>query len=381
MVRVMGGAALAALVAVPATAGGLERSSQSVGILFEEGTYAEVTVGRIDPKVSGTQQVPLGTPGEAFPSSSGDITPAYNSTALGFKTSINDKVDLALVLDKPVGADVNYAPDTGYAYGGTVFALGGSTASIDSTALTMMARYKLNDSFSVYGGLRSQSVQGEVALFTGYTMDTDNSQEWGYLLGAAWEKPEIAARVALTYNSAITHTLNADEAQFGIGAFPTSSFKTEIPQSLNLEFQTGIAADTLLFGSVRWQEWSKTDITPTNYNGIYGGSLVDYEDDVITYNLGVGRRFNENWSAAITAGHEKSNGGFAGNLGPTDGFTSLGLAATYTRGNMKITGGVRHIWIGDAKTQAPSPYPAGTTLGEFKDNSGFAYGLKIGYSF
>ena len=32
-----------------------------------------------------------------------------------------------------------------------------------------------------------------------------------------------------------------------------------------------------------------------------GGSLVSYDNDATTYNLGLGRRFNEEWSGAVTA--------------------------------------------------------------------------------
>jgi long-subunit fatty acid transport protein len=183
----------------------------------------------------------------------------------------------------------------------------------------------------------------------------------------------------LTYESAITHDFTATES-FAIG---DTSFSTTIPQALTLEGQTGVAADTLLFGSIRWVDWSEFDITPTAYDSAIGGSLVDYSDDVITYNLGLGRRFNDQWSGAVTAGYEASTDGFSGNLGPTNGNTSLGLGVTHTMDNVRITGGVRYIWIGDAETEAPAALgaPAGTTLGDFDDNSGWAAGLKIAYNF
>ncbi|MGB8622071.1 MAG: outer membrane protein transport protein, partial [Paracoccaceae bacterium] len=299
----------------------------------------------------------------------------FTTTALSFKTAINDRFDLALVLDQPIGADVDYKAGTGYLYGG-------STASLDSSAVTVMGRYKLNGGFSVFGGLRAQSVEGKVALFSGYSLDTSRETDFGYLVGMAYEKPEIALRVALTYNSSITHDFAASEAD-PLNGPASTSFKTEVPQSLNLEFQTGIAKDTLLFGSVRWVDWTAFDISPVNYVGLYTDPLVSYHDDTITYNVGVGRRFNDTWSAAITLGYEPSVGGFAGNLGPTDGFTSIGLAGTYTRGRMKITGGVRYAMIGDAKTKTPAvlPYPPGTTFGKFKDNHALGFGLKVGYSF
>lgn len=370
MLKVTGGVAAAlAMGATAAVAGGIERSSQSTAILFEEGNYLELSYGYVSPSVSGTD----GT------SNSGDMSSDYGLPSMGLKYALSDNVDLAIIIDSPIGADVAYPLGTGYSYAG-------STAEIESTGVTALAKYKLPNNISVFGGLRALQTSGTVnvsadlsvvpgplPLTLAYTLDTNSPVDFGYVLGAAWEMPEIAARVALTYNSAITTTFKPVED--GVALAP---FSSEIPQSVNLEFQTGIMADTLLFGSVRWVDWSVFDITP---NAFPGGSLVDYTNDVITYNIGVGRRFNENWSGAIFAGYEETQGGFSGNLGPTDGFTSLGLAATYTRGNMELTAGARYIWIGDAITESPSPLGAGATYGSFSGNSGVAAGIKVAFNF
>jgi len=366
-----------ALTATGAFAGGIERSTQSVAILFEQGNYVEFSLGSVSPDVSGVQQVPLTTPAG---SSSGDMAGDYTTWSLAVKAKINDKLDFALILDEPIGADVDYGTGTGYSYAG-------STATVDSHALTALLRYKATPSFSVIGGIRAVQTEGEVSLFNGYEMSAKKETDWGYVVGAAWEKPEIAARVSLTYSSAIDHDFSAQEnavVEVAPGVFfpieQQNKFTTTIPQSLHLEAQTGIAADTLLFGSVRWVDWSEFKIAPPLYASS-AGNLVDYDGDTITYSIGLGRRFNETWSAAITASYEDAIGGFSGNLGPTDGATSVGLATTYTSGPMKITGGVRYVWLGDTETEAPSPYPAGTTFGKFKDNEGVAVGLRVGYSF
>ncbi|MDH3264270.1 MAG: hypothetical protein OEM24_09750 [Paracoccaceae bacterium] len=338
-----------ALTAGAAVAGGVERSTQSVAILFEDGAYAEVNLGYFAPELSGTLGV-----------SSGDMAPGYTTLSFGYKQPLNDMIDLAIIVDQPIGADVNYPLGTGYP-------LQGTTATLESYAVTGLLRYKLPSNFSVFGGLRAEQVRGVVSIpFVGsYTLVTNRDVEYGYVVGAAWEKPEIAARVALTYNSAITHTLSSTE--FGA---PTGSFQTEIPQSLNLEFQTGIAADTLLFGSIRWVEWSAFAIDPPAYPP--ATPLVSYQSDRITYNLGLGRRFNDTWSGAVILAHEPSNGDLTGNLGPTDGFSSIALAATYTMGNLKITGGIRYVDIGGATTNIGA---------QFADNTGIGVGLRIGYSF
>lgn len=366
MKRILGTVA-AFVAATGAQAGGVERSTQSVAILFEQGNYAELSFGRFSPDVSGTLGVGVGP----FPagSASGDMSSGYNTVSLGYKTDLNDRLALAIILDQPIGADVSYPGS----FGAFPYPLAGTTAELTSSALTALLKYKFENNISVYGGLRYQTVKGVVSIpfvgapGPGYTLETNNDSELGYAIGVAWEKPEIAARVALTYNSAITHTLDSVEG----GPTPTvGSFETEVPQSVNLEFQSGIAKDTLLFGSIRWVEWSAFVIDPPGYP--LADPLVEYASDRVTYTLGVGRRFNENWSGAVTISHEPSDGELTGNLGPTDGFSSIGLAATYTMDNLEITGGIRYVDIGGATT----------TLGaDFEDNSGVGIGFRIGYTF
>lgn len=367
-----------ALTAATASAGGIERSIIGPAILFENGNYADISFGNASPSVSGVTAIPIPvSPTLVIPpgQNSRNMTEDYSTVSFALKKQLNDKWDLGIVLNTPVGADVSYAPGTGYIYGG-------SNATIKSQALSAMLRYKVNGNVSVYGGLTAQRAEGEVALFNGYTMSTSRETDFGYMLGAAYEKPEIAMRVALTYTSAITHNFRATEMT-PTGPVQTR-FESEVPQALTLDFQTGVAKDTLVFGSVRWREWSAFDITPVVYTtATGGGSLVDYDDDTITYTLGVGRRFTETLSGAVFISHEKQNGGFAGNLGPTDGYTALGLGLTYTKDNVRVSGGITYAKIGNAKTEAPAALgaPAGTTLANFRDNKTVGIGVKVGFSF
>lgn len=383
MRRVVTTASALALAAGAATAGGIERSTQSVAILFEQGRYAEVNFGAFSPDVSGSVGGVL---------NSGDMALGYGTLSLGYKQALSDRLDMAIVFDQPIGADLNYSPDAGGAtpLGFRSYPLAGSNATIDSNAITALLRYKMENNISLIGGVRALRTSGEVALqvrpdpvmdptlVVPYGMSTSTETDFGYVLGVAWEKPEIAARVALTYNSAITHDFDATESSpLGVGR--TSVFETEVPQSLNLEFQTGIAADTLLFGSIRWVDWTAFKIPPQGYDDLFGKpdepykNLVDYSNDVITYSLGVGRKFNEQWSGAVVLGYEKQNGDPTGNLGPTDGFASVSLAATYTMDKVKITGGLRYVDIGDATTKDIN--------GQFTGNSGWGAGLRVGVTF
>ncbi|ANB34821.1 long-subunit fatty acid transport protein [Rhodovulum sulfidophilum] len=359
----VGAAALAAVTTGPALAGGIERSVPSVGILFEQGNYVELGFSRFDPDVSGSVA-------GVFPS--GEMAPGFNSYSFAYKGQFGENLHFALILDEPIGADIAYPAGTGYP------SLAGASADVDALGTTLMMRYEIPSNFSVIGGVRSLRTSGSVDLpqVASYRLDSSTETDFGYLIGVAWEKPEIAARVALTYYSSITHDFTADESFTYPGLTPgKTSLETEIPKAVNLEFQTGIAMDTLLFGSIRWTEWSSFRITTPDYEAIVGRPIVSYDEDVITYNLGVGRKFNEHWSGAVLLGYERHEGNFKGNLGPTDGFRSLGLAATYTSGQFKITGGVRYVEIGDAKTRL------GSNPTRFDGNDGVGFGLRVGYYF
>jgi len=345
--------ALSIAVTGAVQAGGIERTSQSVGILFEVGRYAEFSIGSVSPKVSGV------VTGSSL--ASGNMAADYTSLSLGYKQPIGKNLDIALIIDEPVGANVSYPASA------TPYPLAGATATLDSTAYTGLMRYKFPNKMSLIGGFRLQSLGGKVDLPGPYKLRVAQDKQLGYVAGVAYEKPEIALRASLTYNSEIKHTFNDVKENDNVSV----PFSTTIPKSVNLEFQSGVAKDTLVFGSVRWVEWSKFDITPYGYFTSQNDSLADSKNDKTTYNLGVGRRLNDKWSAAVSLGYEASSGVVVGNLSPTDGSKSIGLGVSYKMKKTKVTAGVRYVKVGDAKT----------SFATFKDNSAVGFGIKVGHTF
>ncbi len=356
MKQIMFAAGAIALAAGAATAGGIERTTQSIGIIFEGGTYGELSFGSVAPRVSGVGG--LRTPGV----SSGNMTKDYTQFGIAAKMAVNPNLDVGLIIDSPYGADVNY-PMTGYFAQGT-------TAKLNTIAITGVVRYKFPSNFSVIGGLRYQTFSASANIAGGYSVTGARDGGLGYLVGVAYEKPEIALRVALTYNSKIKHKLDTTE-----GGLKSIDTPIETPQSVNLEFQSGVAKDTLVFGSVRWVNWGNFKIAPEKYP--VRPALVYYNGNTVTYTLGVGRRFNENWSGAVSVGYEGRSSGTSLNLGPTNGKRSVTVGATYTKDKMKITGGISYVKLGNADTSVGLATPAGV----FTKNHAVGVGLKIGYSF
>ncbi len=349
--------------ATAAVAGGLDRSGQNIDVMFEEGTALKFTMGYSMPNVSAT------------PSALTDnIAKDYITYSAGFKYEVNDKLDLGLVFDEPFGANLEYGGLVATPAPGGL-GLGTNRATVNSEAVTALARYHFSENISVHGGVRAQRLHGDVQLdpVGGYVLDMESDWAFGYVVGAAYEIPAYAARVALTYNSGFTHTMN------GVESFnPAGTYEQDTPQSVNLDFQTGIAANTLLFGSVRWVDWTEFDITPPGYAAATGGqSLVDpHAKDSWTFDLGVGRKFTEKFSASVSFGYERAIGGVASNLGPTDGFWSVGVGGSYdVTESVKLGVGARYVSIGDAN--------GGSLTGNapFTDNSAWGVGMSLTTSF
>ncbi len=124
----------------------------------------------------------------------------------------------------------------------------GSTAEFTSHALTAFCKYNLENNVSVYGGLRAQTIEADanVPFLGAYTANGERDFAMGYLVGAAYEKPEIALRVALTYQFGSRSQPETTENS-ALGAGHVSQTPIETPQAVNLEFQSGVAEDTLGF--------------------------------------------------------------------------------------------------------------------------------------
>ncbi len=365
---------LAGATATSAQAGGIERALLPLGVLFEEGSYAELSFSGALPDVSGTASSMFG----GF--DSGDMAVGYGNVAAAYKSDLTEELSLGVFFNEPYGANIGYP-------GGTNYYAQGATAELDTNSLTAILKYRFPSDVSVYGGLRYQTLSAEADLPyyglgtplgpVGYTADGDQDEAWGYLVGVAYERPDIALRVGLTYSSEIEHELDVQEDSpifpffFGSSSINTSTQVTT-PQSVTLDFQTGIAEDTLLFGAIRWVDWTEFEINPLGYSQLPYGALVDYEDDRWTYSIGVGRRLNEMWSVAGSIAYEPSTGSITGNLGPTDGFTAVGFGVTYEQANVSVTTGIRYVWLGDAET------PQGS---DFEDNTAVGGAITIGYSF
>ncbi|CUH59522.1 outer membrane protein transport protein [Thalassobacter stenotrophicus] len=370
MKRIALAALLTTATATSALAGGIDRSGQFLGPLFQDGgetgSYFQFGIGSVEPSV-----------GVSVPGLTGsDPLDTYVPWSAAIKLDVTDKLSFAIIGDQPFGANVNYSglPFQSALLQGLNVEPG---ANIKTQAWTGVLRYELNETLSVHGGLRAQKASGQVNTRVGTgvvppfrQLNASSDFALGALVGVAYERPEIALRIALTYNSEIDQKLTGTEIT-DIVSPATTAFTVTTPASLNLEFQTGVAADTLLFGSVRYVEWDGFNLTTPG-----AGQYVNFDKDTTTYSLGLGRRFNDTWSAAVTLGFE-AKGDFAANsaLAPTTGSQSIGLAATYTQGKTTVTTGVTYAKLGERE------FDLGGTPVSFTDGEAIGVGVRLGINF
>lgn len=378
MNRIVTGIGALLASAAPVLAGGIERAPQSLAPLFENGNYAELSFGGVSPELSGHDLAVYGG------RSTGDVGQGYGFVGLAYKHQFNENLSAAFILEQPFGSDISYKS---VIEGGSAM-LGGTGVKVNSTTYTALLRYKFENNFSVHGGLRGSHAEAEVSLsglaygpISGYNVKLDGAWGVGWVAGAAWERPDIAARISLTYNSPVEHDFDTTESS----AFGQLESKTKVktPRSWVLEGQTGIAADTLLFGSIRWVNWSEFKVNPPmlvnappSGFGVEDG-LVSLEDTT-TYTIGVGRKFTENWSGSLSVMYEPENDDLVSPLAPYNGRKGVTLAAIYNRDSIKVSTGVSYVKLGNAYAETGTPDVARARM---SDNHAWAAGVRIGYSF
>lgn len=409
------------LATVPMTgafAAAMDRSGQSIAAFLQPGNYAEAGISVLDPSVSGTAFTGENT---------GDMASDYYFPSAALKLQVTDNFSFGLLYDQPFGAEAEYKNQSA-AFNPT--GSDGTQAEVTTENLTFLFGFQPNENWNIYAGPVYQSAKGEVHLrgsayssLQGYDANMKKDGELGWIAGLAFQIPDIALKASLTYRSEIEHELNTTEnastvvpgfpgiAPVGVPpqAFTYAPGKTNVttPQSVNLDFQSGIMADTVAFLNVRWVNWDGFAIRPTQFGqaldqlaaagntipdvpvpavaatkalltSLEGGNLVEYNKDQWSATAGVGRKFNEQWAGNVSVGWDSGAGNPVTTLGPTEGYWNVGLGLQFSPApNYFIAGGVKYFWLGDATALTV----ANPNVGEFEDNHALGYGLKMGYRF
>lgn len=362
-----------------ATAGGWEASTLDTSFMYQQGNYAEVGTASVTYDVKATTQ-----------GNSAKTKMAKNQTrtAFAFKTDVAGiTLGLASYMSGAIQLSGGDAAKAGCVPDPTSLAIGlcsvVPSADVTVNSLALLAKYKLNDEFSLLAGANQYSIASgaNVTALTGYYEVSGDATVPTF--GAAYEVSDIALRVELLSQSK-TKVSNF-KAQSKGGAVTTLTDVTgetmSIPQSVKLNFQSGIAANTLLFGSIHQASWKSAQIEiPQIGAGTLGGGVDGISSDFAnrtTYSIGIGRKFTEQISGLISYATEAGGGKTTADpFTLRNGYQSISLGARYNTGNMTISGGYNYTMPGDVDLAHASGLTA-----SYKNNTVSAVGLKVGFSF
>ncbi|WP_438748707.1 OmpP1/FadL family transporter [Pararhizobium sp. O133] len=394
-----------ALTTTVANAGGLERGGYNIDLLFDPSTYAgEAAATYVNPQRELNNVVDtnplngIGSNGAGGGQTSGvEDTEGYWVPRIGFKAGIGDSVDCMVDYSQPWGAHTN--PGANW-----MGANDNIETKIESDNYAGTCSYKWDagkGQFRIIGGGFYQEVGGFKERFVsplvapGFDgvgrLDLDGSG-WGWRAGAAYEIPEYAFRASLVYNSAVnlddlggtvdlTHVklpvrnpltgapvidpvtgrpVTVDGTKYDVSSFAS------MPDSIELKLQTGIAPGWLVFGSVKWTDWSQLQVIQVNPNSTADPrnlptSLTLLYRDGWTVSGGVGHKFNDQWSGAASLTWDRGTSHGYGNQ--TDTWT-LGTGVSYTpteNVELRLAGAIGVLTSGSSVGEDVS-YDFGTDL-------------------
>ena len=256
--------------ALSATAGGFETNSLSTSFMYEKGNYAELGMSSRSPDVKGTVYAPTGS-----------ALARQDHVSLAIKSDISSDLSVGLASYNQGAVQLDYSS------AGSPAAVALPVVDLDINALAILVKYSLSDNVSILGGAKQSQVQDASAnIFQTCGLPASSvsgASETSFLIGASYAIPKIALRAELIYEGDADFSLDTSNAGAGTGKTSAS-----VPDYMTLNFQSGIAEDTLLFGSIRKADWSNHQIT------VFPGTPTTSSfTDTTTYSLGIGRKIND----------------------------------------------------------------------------------------
>lgn len=245
----------------------------------------------------------------------------------------------------------------------------------------IVARYAVNDNFSVSAGLREVSLKSSTLTSVKTDYAVNSASKTGMVYGISYEIPEIALRAELLQSEAMIMGLSGTAAG---GQLPLTDSTLGVPEATTIKFQTGIAEDTLIMASAHKVKWSSSqvDVKVAGYidsNGVNPSTFLDQPSafsDSIMYSLGLGRKLTESTSASLNYSWEKGSGSTSTSpFTMSNGSKTLSLGVQHKIEALTISGGLSYTKTGDVVTSS-APFSASYT-----GNSVTALGLKVGYNF
>ena len=379
-----------ALSTTAVDAGGWETGRLDTGFLYQDGTYVEASYGSLDYSVNGTTQANqkhemakdqkrMSLSGK-FAAGGFDIgLTSFGSGAIQMdgqgaavdttacKTALQ-QYTIAAAATPPSVADMLTQANSMGANCSVV-----PSADVKLNTQALMARYSFNDKYSVIAGVRQSSLRKSSLNTLAAAYSIDAVSKTGAVYGFAYERPDIALKFEILRSESITIDL--------VGKAATVLDVTGtlvIPEATTINFQTGIAENTLLIASAHRVNWTGSDV---KLNVAASPSLNQASDfsNTTSYSLGLGRKLNEATSASLTYSWEKGTNPGGASTSPftmSNGSETLSAGVQHKIGSITISGAISYTKAGDVDVTHSSGLTA-----SYADNSVTAVGIKFGYNF
>ena len=349
-------------------AGGMERTALSTGFMYENGGYAEVAYSSRDYTVT----APVFAPDES-------VIEDQTGFSLAAKFDVTEMLSFGLSQYNQAGVGLNYQGAGGTGAVGAVLNSVGPKVSLDIDALFFLGRYALNENYSFMLGMKNSTIKDATADIFKTAGATTAASVAGKtasssVVAIAYEQPDIALRVEYLYEADVSFSLDTTG---GLNA-STGTTQGSLPDYQTINFQTGIAADTLAFGSIRMADWKNHQLAVAPQTlagtGVFGGPTSSFSNST-TYSLGVGRKVSDDLSLSLSTNWENGTESSGTSLlSPTNGYNGYSLGAKYNMDNLTLSGGVNYTTFGDKTITS-------TIADEFSGNSVLSYGIKVGVNF
>ncbi|MDW9481934.1 aromatic hydrocarbon degradation protein [Sinorhizobium meliloti] len=302
--------ASAALDGSAAFAGGFGRGNADIDILFEDGRFVtRDSATFVDPNRKYDRKP--GLPGLSPELDGREFSDTYWVPSLAGKFSINEEFACAATYTTSNGAAMDN--------GGVMDRRGKLEENFTTNEYGLTCSYFVPMELgrvAFIGGVFYEDFDYDLSAMTFVApgvlspLEVDlGDGDIGWRAGVAYEIPEIAFRTSLVYRSGTSYSADGDALFTGIGLTAPAAGWGELPQSIELKVQSGIAQDWMAFGSMKWTDWSVMDrlhlrFGPADFYNEY------HWRDGITVTGGVAHRFNDNlagfasvtWDRGVSTG-------------------------------------------------------------------------------
>lgn len=343
---------LLALSVSTAYAGGFENARLDTSFMYDEGNLVSFGSVRKDFTVNGDN---FGTTSSLI----GD----RNASNLSARYEVNDQLSFGLTSYDSGAIHINYQGVGGATVNGVDVNTLGPKVDLTSKSVALLGRYRFDESVSAIGGIRYDkfSVKNadifKIANFlassgttSGVAPNVGSGTDVVPVAAIAYEIPDIALRAELLYQGKSLVNLESDCVMPTCAASPTDKSFGGLANYLTLNFQTGIAEDTLILASIHKGKWSDSQLSvrDSELSGAGQDGPTSAFEDSTEFSVGLARRLNDSLAVSVSYNWEKAGDGTTGSLFTVnDGYKGVTLGVRYTVEDLELSVGYNHTKLGD----------------------------------